>query len=90
MDLKEKKEIASIVSSAVSTAVAVAVEKELGQYKVPKEQHYQDHMWIKEVMEWTDTIKNSVVKSAVNIMVLGFFGILLLGFIFWGKSNLHP
>ena len=40
MTKAEREEISDIVAMAV----AIAVEKELGEYKVPKEQHYKDHI----------------------------------------------
>lgn len=85
MTKEEREELSEIVAMSV----ALAVEKELGQYKVPKEQHYQQHLWIKDMMDWSDTIKNSAIKSVVGVIVVGVLGIMMLGFIFWGKNNLH-
>lgn len=88
MNQKDKEDIAEIVSLVVDQAVSTAVERELGQYKVPKEQHYQDHLWIKDVTDWLHTIKNSAIRSIVGIIIIGIFALLLLGFIFWGRNNL--
>ena len=86
MTKAEREEISDIVAMAV----AVAVEKELGAYKVPKEQHYKDHLWINQMLDWQDTIKSSLVRSTVGIIIAGAFGLMLFGFIFWGKNNITP
>ena len=84
MTKKEREEISGIVAMAV----AVAVEKELGAYKVPKEQHYKDHLWINQMLDYQDTIKNSFVKTVVGVIIAGFFSLMVYGFIFWGKNNI--
>ncbi len=73
---------------AIQEAVSKSIEKELGQYKVPKEQHYQDHIWIKDVRDWAETIQNSAIKTIVTSVIGGIFVLLILGFIFWGKNNI--
>jgi len=80
LNAKEIEEIKSAVSSAIET--------ELGQYKVPKEQHYQDHLWILEIRDWAETIQNSAIKAVVTTVVGGLMLLLILGFIFWGKQNI--
>ena len=84
MTKAEREEMSDIVAGAV----AIAIEKELGQYKVPKEQHYQDHLWINQMVLWQNNFKSSIWKSIANIIVASFFGLLMLGFIMWGKENL--
>lgn len=84
MTKKEREEISEIVA----TAVAIAVEKELGAYKVPKEQHYQDHLWINQMVTWQNNFKSSIWRSIANIIVATCFGLLVLGFIMWGRDNI--
>ena len=84
MTKAERNEISGIIAAAV----AAAVEKELGAYKVPKEQHYKDHLWINRMSDFQDTIKNSFVKSIVGIIIAGFCSLMVYGFIFWGKNNI--
>ncbi len=64
-----------------------AIETELGAYKIPKEQHYQDHLWLKDWRDWQNNIKNSVWKSIVGIAIMAISALLLYGFIFFGKAN---
>ena len=69
MDLTEEQvqEIAVIVNTVVENSVKCAVNnainKELGQYKVPKEQHYQDHLWLKDFRDIIDSIKTTALTS---------------------------
>lgn len=71
----------------ITRTVKSAIEKELGTYKVLKEQHYQDHLFLRDLREWYDDIRSSFWKSIVGALVMAFLGLLLLGFIFWGKAN---
>ena len=67
--------------------VREAIHEELGTYKVDKEQHYQDHLFLRDLREWYNDIKSSFWKSLVGALVMAFLSLLLLGFIFWGKAN---
>lgn len=67
--------------------VREAIHAELGTYKVDKEQHYKDHLFLRDLREWYDDIRSSFWKSIVGALVMAFLGLLLLGFIFWGKAN---
>ena len=67
--------------------VREAIHEELGTYKVDKEQHYQDHLFLRDLREWYDDIRSSFWKSVGGALVMAFLGLLLLGFIFWGKAN---
>ena len=65
--------------------VKEAIHVELGAYKVPKEQHYKDHIWIDEMRAWHGQIRNSILKSVVGVIITALAGLLLFGFIFWTK-----
>lgn len=67
--------------------VKESIHAELSLYKVDKEQHYQDHLFLRDLRAWYDDIKSSFWKSIVGALVMAFLGLLLLGFIFWGKAN---
>lgn len=67
-----------------------AVHENLGAYIIPKEQHYKDHLWLSEWREWQDTIKSSFWRSFVGIVITTTAGLLLLGFILFGKENFRP
>ena len=67
--------------------VKETIHEELSLYKVDKEQHYQDHLFLRDLREWYDDIRSSFWKSVVGALVMAFLALLLLGFIFWGKVN---
>jgi len=75
----EEKDIESIINAAVKNAIAA----ELGQYKVPKEQHYKDHLFLTDLRKWMDDIRSSFWKSLVATVVPAFLILLALGFIAW-------
>lgn len=71
------------IEETINKAVASAIERELGQYKVPKEQHYQDHIFLTDLRKWMENIRSSFWKSLVSTLVPAILLILLLGFVVW-------
>lgn len=72
----EKEEIMKTVKEAINV--------ELGQYKVAKETHYIDHLWIKEMREWTGSIRSEFWKIIVRTVIKAIIFIILIGFGVWG------
>ncbi len=79
MGEKEIEELKKVVKDAI--------HEELGIYRVDKEQHYKDHLFLRDLREWYDDIRSSFWKSVVGAFVMALLGLLLLGFIFWGKVS---
>jgi len=67
--------------------VKEAIHAELSMYKVDKEEHYRDHLFLRDLREWYADIRSSFWKSVVGALVMAFLGLLLIGLIFWGKAN---
>lgn len=88
MEPKDLEELKIAVANAASEATAITITQELGQYKVPKEQHYQDHLWINQMITWQNNIKSSIWKSIMSILVAAIFMLMVWGFIMWGKQNI--
>ena len=59
-----------------------AVHENLGAYKIPKEQHYLDHLFITEWREWQSTIKSTTLKAVVGVAVVALGTLLFYGFLF--------
>ena len=59
-----------------------AVHENLGAYKIPKEQHYVDHLFISEWREWQTTLKSTILKTVVGIVIVAFGTLLFYGFLF--------
>ena len=59
-----------------------AVHENLGAYKIPKEQHYIDHLFISEWREWQSTIKSATLKAVVGVVVVAAGTLIFTGFFF--------
>lgn len=72
----------------VKEAVKEVLQEEIKSFYVEHEQHYQDHLFIKDFREWCTGMKktawNSFVKLGIGILVALVIG----GFILWGRSHL--
>lgn len=72
----------------VEAAVGRAIDRKLGQFYIDRETHYKDHAFIQSLRKWTDETKGTVLRAVVKIVTLAVIGLLLFGFIVWGKVNL--
>ena len=77
------------LTETINRAVHDAIKTELGAYKVDKEQHYKDHMFLSELREWYTGIRNATVKTIVGAVIMAALSLLFLGFIVWGKATLR-
>ena len=59
-----------------------AVHENLGAYKIPKEQHYLDHLWVSELREWQASVKNTTMKAIIGVIVVAVGTLLFWGFLF--------
>ena len=62
-----------------------SIQEELGAYKVPKEQHYQDHVWILDLRTWQKQTRTIITKLIIGGIVSILFALFLYGFIYFGK-----
>jgi len=81
--------LAEEIKKTIEKTIKETIEHELGSYKVPKEQHYQDHLFISEWRQWQESIRNSFWRSVVAIMIASIASLLVLGFILFGKEHLR-
>ena len=72
----------------IKQAIKEAFDEEIKPFYVDREEHYQDHMFIKELRGFLDNIKNTTVKVAVKTVVVAIIGACLIGFIcfIWSKE----
>lgn len=64
-----------------------AIEEKMQQYWVDREKHYQQHDFIDRLMSWADTISNSFLRAIATAITLAIIGLIVLGFILWGKNH---
>ena len=65
-----------------------SLRAELETFHVDRETHYQDHQFLKELREWVGSIKSTTIRTVVAAIVLAVVGLLIGGFILWGKKNI--
>jgi len=68
--------------------VKEAMDDKLRDFWVDREEHYQHHKFIAEFIQWLETCKSTITKTVVRGIVLTIIGLIILGFIFWGKTNI--
>ena len=82
MTSEEKEEL----RAAIREDIRDAVHENLGAYKIPKEQHYHDHEWIRGFREWQETTTSAFWRTIITVATGGLITLLLYGFILWGKK----
>lgn len=76
------------LKAAVSEAVSEVLDDKLKGFWVEREKHWQHHQFIDELIQFTSRCKGTTIKAIVNCAVYGLIALLVLGFMFWGKTNL--
>lgn len=71
----------------VAEKVRDAISAEIKPFYIDRETHYQHHQFIKSFMGWMGKTQGIVLKTVVTVFVLGIIGLVVLGFIFWGKEK---
>lgn len=66
----------------IMASIKEAVHENLGAYKIPKEQHYLDHLFISEWREWQATIKSTTTKTIIGVFITAIGMLLFYGFLF--------
>lgn len=72
----------------IKEAIREAIKEELNPLYVEREEHYQHHQWISQMMKWSDNIKINILRTCVKAVVTGILALVVMGFILWGRSNL--
>ena len=72
----------------ITKAVELAIDKKLGQFYIDRETHYQDHLFLRELRKWSEEVKGTVLRTTLKFVVASLIGLLILGFILWGKKHL--
>lgn len=72
----------------IKQAVGEVIDEKLAGFWIEREKHYQHHQFIEEWIQWLGRCKSTTIKAIVNSLVYGAIGLLVLGFVFWGKANL--
>lgn len=98
LDKEEKDELKEYVAEIVKESVAQAIkessaalcgvvddsiERQLSAYKMPKEDHYRDHLWISDLKKWQSDIRSASIKAVVGMILAGLGFLVFVGFVVW-------
>jgi hypothetical protein len=72
----------------IARIIRESIKEELGTYKMPKEQHYTDHQWIKKKQVNEEKIEDWTKKGVVGLVLSAIGGLIYLGFIMLGKTHI--
>lgn len=78
-----------MTNEEIKCAVREAIKDEMNVFYVEREQHYQDHEFLKGLREFRDSIKSTSLKTILSLVITALAGLLVFGFIMWGKTHLH-
>ena len=77
------------IKQIINEAVAAAVKNELGDYKIPKEDHYKQHLFLADLMKFANKTRSMVWGFVVRAAVTGIIVLIVFGFIFWGHREFN-
>ena len=72
----------------IAQVVRDSIKEELGSYKMPKEQHYLHHKWTEKKIQNEEKIQDWAKKGLIGVMISAIAGLLYLGFILFGRTQL--
>jgi hypothetical protein len=72
----------------IKAAVKEVMDVRMKEFYIDREEHYQDHQFLKGLREWSDGIKSTTIKTLVTLVVTALIGFVVLGFIVWGKKKM--
>ena len=71
----------------LKAVIVEALNDEIKPFFVDREQHYNDHCFIKSFREWCDETKSQLWKTIIK-GIAAIFGVLLIGgFIYWFSTH---
>lgn len=80
MEEQERKDMKDLIKEAM--------DDKLRDFWIDREEHYEHHKFIGELIKWLQDCKSTASKTLVKGIILTIIGLIILGFIFWGKTNL--
>lgn len=71
----------------IKAAVKEGLQESVAQFYIERERHYQDHQFVSDLRELFDGIRSTATKTIVGILITSIIGLLILGFVFWGRHQ---
>lgn len=72
----------------IKAAVKEVMDERMKEFYIEREKHYQHHQFLEGFIAWTSSIKSTVLKTIVGLVVTALIGLVVLGFAVWGKRNI--
>lgn len=70
--------------------VTEVIDAKFASFYVDPEKHYQEHLWLSNLISWSDKAKTSVMKTIIGVVVTGILGLLAIGFVLFYKGHQGP
>jgi len=72
--------VGSMELEAVKVAVKEALQEELNEFYIDREEHYKQHKFIEEMINYTEQCKGVFLKTIVTTIVGGAIALMIVGF----------
>lgn len=72
----------------IKKAVKEALQESVAQFYADREQHYQDHQFVRDLRDLFVNIRSTATKTFIGIFITGIISLVVLGFIFWGRNHI--
>ena len=85
MKMTEKGD--SVNKEEIKAIFKEVLDEKMTEFWVDREVHYQHHEFLSSLIKWVENTKHTIFGTIVKTFVIGIIGLILLGFIFWGKGH---
>jgi len=67
----------------IKKVMGEVIEAKKGDFWVEREEHYQHHLFLNDMMKFMDRFKSTFMQTLVRVAVVGVVGLMVLGFGLW-------
>jgi len=71
----------------IERAMDKVLKKNLGEFFIEREKHYQHHKFLEDFIAWTEECKKTVTRTVARCLVMALIGLIVMGFVFWGSTH---
>jgi len=78
-----EQRIRRMVAEVMDEKLETKLQERFGEV----EEHSREHMFLRDLMNWANSISNAFIRSLVQTLVAILVGLIVLGFVFWGRKH---
>jgi len=67
--------------------VSEVIDDKFASFYIDPEKHYQEHLWLSNLICWSDKAKTTVMRTVIGIIVTSMLGLLVIGFVLFYKGK---